>query len=79
MNVTVWDEDITCSDKVGTTVIKISSLTANGGIDDWFPIQYKGKQSGQIHLKGVWTPNDQSAKATAAQQPQMGMLGGLGG
>ena len=56
MNVTVWDEDITCSDKVGTTVIKISSLTANGGIDDWFPIQYKGKQSGQIHLKGVWTP-----------------------
>lgn len=56
MKVTVYDEDITASDLVGQNTIKISSLTANGGIDDWFPIQYRGKQSGQIHLKGEWKP-----------------------
>ena len=43
-------------------------------MDDWFPIQYKGKQSGQIHLKGVWTPQQQqkvnAGIAAANQQVQ---------
>ena len=56
MNLSVFDEDVTTSDLVGKTVIKLSALCVNGGLDDWFPINYKGKQSGQIHLKGVWTP-----------------------
>ena len=57
MNISVFDEDVTTSDLVGKTVIKLSALCVNGGLDDWFPINYKGKQSGQLHLKGVWTPS----------------------
>ena len=56
MNITVYDEDVTTNDLVGKTVIKLSALCVNNGLDDWFPIHYKGKQSGQLHLKGVWTP-----------------------
>lgn len=56
MNITVFDEDVTSSDMVGTTVIKLSALCVTNGIDEWFPIQYRGKQSGQVHMKSTWTP-----------------------
>ena len=56
MIVTVYDEDVTSDDLVGKTTIKLSSLCINGGLDDWFPIQFKGRQSGQVHLKGDWRP-----------------------
>jgi len=73
MAITVYDEDVTCSDLVGKSSVKISSLCVNGGMDDWFPIQYKGKQSGQVHLKGVWTP----ATNNAAAPGQGGAIGGV--
>jgi hypothetical protein len=31
-------------------------LCTNGGIDEWFEIQYKGKIAGKIHLVSVFTP-----------------------
>ena len=43
LTIGVYDEDVTCSDTVGTTIVKISSFCANGGIDEWFPIFWKGK------------------------------------
>ena len=52
------------------------------GIDEWFPIAYKGKQSGQIHLKSTWKPaaataaNAQNA-ASAVNQFAMGMQAGF--
>ena len=52
----VWDDDTGADDQVGSALIKISALTGSGaGIDEWFPIQYKGKQSGTVHLKTVYT------------------------
>ena len=56
MTVTVYDEDVCSSDLVGKATVKMSSLCIAGGLDDWFPIQYKGRQSGQVHLKGEWKP-----------------------
>ena len=38
MSLTVLDEDVTASDKVGSTQIKLSSLCVNGGLDEWFTI-----------------------------------------
>ena len=38
MTLTVLDEDVTASDKIGTTNIKLSALCVNGGLDEWFPI-----------------------------------------
>lgn len=56
MALSVWDEDVGNDDAIGSTLIKISAMVGGGtGIDDWFPIQYKGKQSGTVHLKCVYT------------------------
>ena len=46
MTIKVMDEDVTSSDTIGTATIKCSALCAGTGIDDWFPIAYKGKQAG---------------------------------
>jgi len=56
MKLQVFDEDVTASDLVGETTIKLSSLCVNGGLDEWYTIGYQGKQSGTVHLKGQWTP-----------------------
>jgi Ca2+-dependent lipid-binding protein len=69
MHVEVRDEDVTASDLIGECTIKLSSLCINGGLDDWFDIQYKGKKSGTIHLKGVWTPIKAPGTATATTNP----------
>ena len=64
MTLTVLDEDVTSSDKIGKCTIKLSSLCVNGGLDEWFEIAHKGKKSGQVHLKGTWKPAG-AAKAGA--------------
>jgi len=38
MTITVYDEDLAASDLVGKSVIKLSTLCIDNGIDDWFPI-----------------------------------------
>lgn len=45
-------------DKVGETSIKASSVCVIGGIDEWFPVHYKGEETGRLHLKSTWTPNN---------------------
>jgi Ca2+-dependent lipid-binding protein len=57
---TVFDQDVTSDDKVGEVSIKISSLCTNGGIDEWFEIQYKGKVAGKVHLISRYTPEGQT-------------------
>jgi len=71
MTIQVMDEDVSASDKVGESTIKLSSLCAGTGIDEWFPIQYKGKQSGQVHLKSTWRPGGANKAATAVNQANM--------
>ena len=45
------DKDMMSTDMIGTAVIKLSSLCCNEGVDDWFLIQYKGRNAGKIHLR----------------------------
>ena len=66
LNVTVYDEDITTSDTVGSAQIKLSALCVNGGLDEWFGLHYRGKSSGTIHLRGQWLPG------VGQHQPNMG-------
>ena len=54
MLVEVWDEDVAADDVVGSGNVKLSSLCANGGIDEWFDIFYKGKKAGNVHFKSVF-------------------------
>ena len=52
----VWDQDLTSSDAVGFTKIKMSSLIINKGVDDWFTIMFDNKPAGEIFLKTHFEP-----------------------
>lgn len=67
LHIDVMDEDVTTSDEIGSATIKLSSLCMNGGMDEWFDIQFKGKKAGSVHLKGDWRPDvPESAKVQVA-------------
>ena len=53
---TVKDQDVTGSDLVGEESYKFAQLIKETGYEDWLPINYKGKQAGQIHIKTTWYP-----------------------
>ena len=42
----VIDKEMVNDDMIGSASIKISSLCANGGIDEWWTIMFKGKSAG---------------------------------
>ena len=43
-------------DTLGEATIKISGLCLPGGMDDWWKLQYKGKDGGAIRFKTMWHP-----------------------
>ena len=53
---TVYDEDVTKDDVVGEGITKMSALSLNGGLDEWYTIQYEGKSAGKLHFTSKWTP-----------------------
>jgi Ca2+-dependent lipid-binding protein len=57
----VWDQDLTTSDAVGFTKIKMSSLIINCGIEDWFTIMYDNKPAGEVLLKSTFEPKGGNA------------------
>jgi len=61
MTLRVWDQDLTTSDAVGFTKIKLSSLMINCGVKDWFTILYDNKPAGQILLESVFEPKGGNA------------------
>merc|ERR1719350_1645431 len=63
MTIKVMDEDVTDNDTVGTSNVKLSAFCAGTGVDEWFPIQHKGRQAGQVHIKSTWKPGHGGAKA----------------
>jgi len=64
MTLRVWDQDLTTSDAVGFTKIKMSSLMINLGVEDWFTVMYDNKPAGEILLSTTFEPKggDQYAK-----------------
>jgi len=65
MCIKVFDEQISSNDATGACQMKLSSLCVQGGLDEWFPIVYKGKSAGQVHLRSQWFP---TAKALAKKE-----------
>ncbi len=59
--------------QVGEVTVKVSSLCTNGGMDEWFQLQYKGKNSGQLHIKSVWHPTIAKDVAVAHATQMLGM------
>jgi Ca2+-dependent lipid-binding protein len=51
-----WNQDLTSSDAVGFTKVKISSLVTNCGIEDWFTIKHDNKPAGEIFLSSTFAP-----------------------
>ena len=54
--VRVWDQDLTTSDAVGFTKLKMSSLIINKGVDAWFDIMYENKVAGSIRIISKFEP-----------------------
>lgn len=46
IEMTVFDEDVTCNDLVGSTFLQVGNLIINNGVDQWFEIYYKQKSAG---------------------------------
>ena len=42
----VWDQDVTTSDAIGFSKVKMSSLIINNGVEDWFEVVYDNKPAG---------------------------------
>ena len=52
-------------------------MCVNGGLDEWYELQYKGKKAGMVHIKCQWFPT-----MTQQQQVQFGanaLAGFMGG
>ena len=64
----VMDEDVTSSDFIGMTVLKVSSLTLNNGVNDWFEVTYKAKSAGSVHLQSRFQPYNQGSSNKQATQ-----------
>jgi hypothetical protein len=56
MTLRCWDQDMTTSDAVGFTKIKMSSLIINCGIEDWFTIMFDNKPAGEIKIHTKFEP-----------------------
>jgi hypothetical protein len=52
----VWDQDLTTSDAVGFTKLKMSSLIINCGVEDWFDIFFENNKAGSIKLVSKFEP-----------------------
>ena len=57
IEMTVFDEDVTCDDLVGATFLQVGNLIINNGVDQWFEIYYNQKSAGQVHLVTKWAAN----------------------
>ena len=73
MWIQVCDQDTMSFDVVGETTIKLSALCSGAITDEWFPIQYKGKESGKIHLKGVFSSNSLIDKMAGSMNQMVNM------
>jgi hypothetical protein len=76
MTISVYDEDVTSSDIVGSAVVKLSAMCINQGIDEWYQMQHLGKSCGTVHIRSHWTPFAMGVKvAGIATAPAYGISG----
>ena len=68
MHLEVFDEDPCDSDLVGSANIKLSAMCMNGGFDEWYEIQFKGRRAGAVHIKGEWHPRGEMLVAVPIGQ-----------
>ena len=56
LHISVWKKDVGKYDLVAEAIIKLSGICLNGGIDEWYLLQHKGRDAGYHHLKTIWHP-----------------------
>ena len=59
LHLAIMDEEVGADDIVGSATIKLSAFCTNGGLDEWFRIDYNGDHAGDIHLKSKWEPKEE--------------------
>ena len=56
MKIFIMEEDVSSDDFIGMTVLKVSSLVYNNGVNDWFDVTYKSKSAGSVHIQTRYVP-----------------------
>ena len=70
-----WGDD----DTIGEATIKLSACCCDGGLDEWYALQHKGKPAGHVHLKSTWEPDGadlEELPEDPPEPPQMVMFSG---
>jgi hypothetical protein len=57
MHFSVRDNDTKDLKLKATAIIKVSTLCKNLGVTEWFSIDFKGEEAGQILIESKFTPN----------------------
>ena len=67
----VFDEDVMKNDTVGEETYTIKDIMKEGEeYDNWMPIKYKGKQSGQVHIKTRWFPEKKEGEESSSESEE---------
>ncbi|KXN69302.1 hypothetical protein CONCODRAFT_79391 [Conidiobolus coronatus NRRL 28638] len=60
--VEVVDKDHMKDDLIGEFELSLAQVIESRSYENWFPIEYKGKTSGQVHLQLSFTPEGEATK-----------------
>ena len=81
LHLAIMDEEVGADDIVGSATIKLSAFCTNGGLDEWFRIDYNGDHAGDIHLKSKWEPKEEQLtelpKPEEAPRPELYFTNGV--
>ena len=65
----VKDHDTIGATIIGQATIKASSLCVNGGVRDWFTVDFRGRSAGQILIESKFTPKGGAIGAMPVSYP----------
>ena len=70
MRIALMDENWSKDDVIGESVVKLSAFCCNGGLDEWYVLQHKGKPAGHAHLKSTWEPDGAELEELPEDPPE---------
>ena len=70
MRIALMDENWRTDECIGEAVVKLSAMCCNGGLDEWYVLQHKGKPAGHVHLKSSWEPDGAELEEMPEDPPE---------
>jgi len=71
LTISVWDSDTFSNEEIGTAVIQIDHLKANGGLTDWLKLSYQDKNVGEVYVEIIYVSKDGHHPAPHPAEPHV--------